>query len=118
VIRRDRQTVILDAKYKSHWEELNADEWHRTRQSLQEQHRSDLLQVLAYANLADVSRVTACLLYPCHQSTWDSLSERERLVHRAELGAGERTVELVLTAVSMETAPEEAVRALEAAIGR
>lgn len=118
VIRRDRQTVILDAKYKSHWEELNADEWHRTRQSLREQHRSDLLQVLAYANLADVSRVTACLLYPCHQSTWDSLSERGRLVHRAELGAGERTVKLVLAAMSMETSPDEAVRALEAAIGR
>lgn len=117
VIRRDRQTIILDAKYKSHWEELNVDEWTRTRQSLQEQHRSDLLQVLAYANLADVSRVTACLIYPCHPSTWRSLSERGRLVHRAELGAGTRTVELVLAAVSMETSPDEAVRALEAAAG-
>lgn len=114
MIRRGPQALILDAKYKSHWEELNVDEWHRTRHSLREQHRSDLLQVLAYANLADVSHVTACLVYPCHHSTWESLAERDRLVHKAELGAGRRTVELVLAAVSMETAPDEALRVLEA----
>ncbi|PSQ96232.1 MAG: hypothetical protein BRD55_07185 [Bacteroidetes bacterium SW_9_63_38] len=107
----------MDPLVDSHWEELNVDEWTRTRQSLQEQHRNDLLQVFAYANLADVSPVTACLIYPCHPSAWRSLSERGRLVHRVELGAGERTAELVLAAVSMETAPDGAVRALEAAAG-
>ncbi len=116
VIERGEQTIILDAKYKSHWEELNVEDWSQTNQSLREQHRADLLQVLAYANLADVSRVTTCLLYPCHQSTWESLAERGRLAHRAELGAGTRTVELVLAAVSMETSPDEAVQALEAAV--
>jgi hypothetical protein len=116
VIDRGQQTIILDAKYKSHWEELDVQEWRQTRQSLRDQHRTDLLQVLAYANLADVSRVTTCLMYPCHHSTWESLAKRDRLAHRAELGAGSRTVELVLAAVSMETSPDEAVRALEAAV--
>lgn len=116
VIDKGDQTIILDAKYKSHWEELDVQEWHQTRRSLRDQHRTDLLQVLAYANLADVSRVTACLMYPCHHSTWESLAERGRLAHKAELGAGSRTVELVLAAVSMETSPDEATRAFEAAI--
>lgn len=116
VIDKGDQTIILDAKYKSHWEELDAKAWHKTRQSLRDQHRTDLLQVLAYANLTDVSHVTACLMYPCRHSTWVSLVERNRLAHRAELGAGSRTVELVLAAVSMETPPDEAVRALEAAV--
>jgi 5-methylcytosine-specific restriction endonuclease McrBC regulatory subunit McrC len=116
VIDKGDQTIILDAKYKSHWEELDAQEWHQTRRSLRDQHRTDLLQVLAYANLADVSRVTTCLMYPCHHSTWESLAKRDRLAHKAELGAGSRTVELVLAAVSMETSPDEAVRALEAAV--
>ena len=116
VIDKGQQTIILDAKYKSHWEELDVKNWHQTRQSLRDQHRTDLLQVLAYANLADMSHVTACLIYPCHHSTWRSLAERDRLAHRAELGAGSRTVELVLAAVSIEISPDEAVRALEAAI--
>ncbi|MFB6232350.1 MAG: hypothetical protein ABEL04_14465 [Salinibacter sp.] len=116
VIDKGDQTIILDAKYKSHWEELDAQEWRQTRQSLRDQHRTDLLQVLAYANLADKSHVTTCLIYPCHHSTWESLAERDRLAHRAELGAGSRTVELVLAAVSMETSPDEAAQALKAAI--
>jgi 5-methylcytosine-specific restriction endonuclease McrBC regulatory subunit McrC len=116
MIRRGQQSIILDAKYKSHWEELNVEDWHGMDRSLQEQHRDDLLQVLAYANLTDVSRITTCLLYPCHRSTWESLAERNRLIHRAELGAGDRAVELVLAAVSMEISPDEAVRALDAAV--
>lgn len=116
VIRKGDHTIILDAKYKSHWEELNVEGWHKAHQSLREKHRTDLLQVLAYANLADVSRVTACLIYPCRQSTWESLSARERLAHKAELGAGSRTVELALAAVSMESSPDDAVQALEAAV--
>lgn len=118
MIRRGRQSIILDAKYKSHWEELNVEKWRGMHQALQEQHRADLLQVLAYANLTDVSRITTCLLYPCHKSTWESLAKRDRLVHRAELGAGDRTVELVLAAVSMEISPDEAVRALETVASR
>jgi len=116
IIDRGDHSIILDAKYKSHWEELNVEEWHRTKRSLQEQHRADLLQVLAYANLADVPRVTTCLVYPCRESTWESLSNRDRLAHKADLGVGDQSIELVLTAVSMESKPEDAVQALSASI--
>ena len=68
---------------------------------LREQHRHDLLQVLAYANLARTERVVACLAYPCSLASWRSLQERGRLMHRAEVGSAARRVELWLTAVPM-----------------
>ena len=70
-------------------------------QELREQHRNDLLQVLAYANLARTPKVIACLAYPCSPTSWNSLRERGRLIHRAELTVGVRSVHLWLTAVPM-----------------
>ena len=60
----DSLTLIVDAKYKRHWEELQRNPWPNIEEELREQHRNDLLQVLAYANLARTARVIACLLYP------------------------------------------------------
>jgi 5-methylcytosine-specific restriction endonuclease McrBC regulatory subunit McrC len=45
-------TLIVDAKYKRHWEELQQRSWMNVEEELREQYRNDLLQVLAYANLA------------------------------------------------------------------
>src|SRR5260370_36094536 len=61
----DSATVIIDAKYKRHWEELQRTSWSSLESEIREQHRTDLFQVLAYANLARTSRVIACLVYPC-----------------------------------------------------
>jgi len=94
-------TLIVDAKYKRHWEELQEQGWSRMEEELREQHRNDLLQVLAYANLARTSRVIACLAYPCSAGTWESLRERGRLIHRADVTAGSRSLQLWLTAVPM-----------------
>lgn len=94
-------TLIVDAKYKRHWEELHQQGWPRMEEELREQHRNDLLQVLAYANLARTSRVIACLAYPCSASTWESLHERGRLIHRADVVAGFRSLQIWLTAVPM-----------------
>jgi hypothetical protein len=44
VLDREQETVIFDAKYKNHWEELNRDGWNNLDKKLQEYHRSDLLQ--------------------------------------------------------------------------
>jgi hypothetical protein len=96
-------TLIVDAKYKRHWEELQLRSWVNIEEELREQHRNDLLQVLAYANLARTSRVIACLVYPCSPQSWLSLRERGRLIHRAELGVGTRVVQLWLTAIPMAT---------------
>lgn len=97
----DSATLIVDAKYKRHWEELQQRSWINLGNGLREQHRNDLLQVLAYANLARTPKVIACLAYPCSPFSWNSLRDRGRLTHRAELTAGGRTVHLYLTAVPM-----------------
>lgn len=97
-------TLIVDAKYKRHWEELQYHPWWRAEEGLRDQHRNDLFQVLAYANLARTSQVIACLAYPCTRENWTSLQERGRLIHRADLAVGPRIVQLWLTAVPMTAA--------------
>jgi McrBC 5-methylcytosine restriction system component len=96
-------TLIVDAKYKRHWEEMQQRSWMNLEAELREQHRNDLLQVLAYANLARTPTVIACLAYPCSPQSWSSLRARGRLIHRAELTVGARVVHLWLTAVPMAT---------------
>ena len=96
-------TLIVDAKYKRHWEELQRRSWMDVEDDLREQHRNDLLQVLAYANLAHTSNVVVCLAYPCSPHNWNSLRERGRLIHKAALAVRERAVHLWLTAVPMAT---------------
>ncbi len=102
----DSATLIVDAKYKRHWEELQQHSWLRLEEDLREQHRNDLLQVLAYANLARTSTVIVCLVYPCSAENWDSLRERGRLIHRAQLAVGSRALHIWLTAVPMATPAE------------
>ena len=102
----DSTTLIVDAKYKRHWEELQQHSWWRVEEELREQHRNDLLQVLAYANLARTSTVIACLTYPCSVEKWNSLHERGRLIHRAELAVGSRALHIWLTAIPMATTVE------------
>jgi hypothetical protein len=94
-------TLIVDAKYKRHLEELDRHSWAGVEEQLREQHRHDLLQVLAYANLARTPDVIACLAYPCTPENWRSLVNRGRLIHRAEIPAGDRRISLWLTAVPM-----------------
>ena len=103
VLERENQTVIVDAKYKQHWEEMQEHRWSNLEEEIRERHRADLLQVLAYANLSTKQRTTVCLAYPCLESTWQSLRERNLLFHRASVGAGTRRVDLLLTALPMST---------------
>jgi len=95
-------TIIVDAKYKRHWEELQEGFWSSVDAELRkEDHRRDILQVLAYANLAETPAVICCLAYPCSLETWESLRQRGRLFHKAELPGRSRRVLLWLTAVPM-----------------
>lgn len=107
VLVREQETIIFDAKYKSHWEELNREGWRGLEQTIQEQHRSDLLQVLAYSTASESKRVVCCLAYPCRPHTWYSLKRRQRPYHKASVRAGTRRVDLILTAVPMGIKPEE-----------
>src|SRR5208283_3503293 len=51
ILETEGMSIIVDAKYKRHWEELQQGGWHDQSVALRESHRVDLLQVLAYANL-------------------------------------------------------------------
>jgi hypothetical protein len=103
-------TLIVDAKYKRHWEELSRHSWAQVEEELRERHRNDLFQVLAYANLAQTQNVIACLAYPCSIGTWRLLKEGGRLLHKATISAGTRTVHLWLTAVPMSANAELVAR--------
>lgn len=103
----DSTTLIIDAKYKRHWEELQQHSWARVEEELREQHRNDLFQALAYSNLARTQRIIACLIYPCSLQSWNSLRERGRAIHRAELAAAGRSLTLWLTAVPMAAKVDE-----------
>jgi McrBC 5-methylcytosine restriction system component len=103
VLEREDQTIIVDAKYKEHWEEMQRNRWTNLDEEIRERHREDLLQVLAYANLSNKERTTVCLVYPCQEQTWKSLRERNMLFNRASIGVGTRRVDLALTALPIST---------------
>lgn len=102
----DTATLIIDAKYKRHWEELAQSSWSRLDQEIREDHRHDLFQVLAYTSLAKTRVVIGCLVYPCSAKTWGLLQQSGRLIHKSTITVGERTVHLWLTAVPMMSKTE------------
>jgi hypothetical protein len=103
VLEREDQTIIVDAKYKEHWEEMQRTRWTNLDEDIRERHREDLFQVLAYANLSTKQRTVVCLVYPCREETWKSLRERSMLFNRASIGVGTRRVDLALTALPIST---------------
>jgi hypothetical protein len=102
-------TLVVDAKYKRHFEELQTRSWGSIEAEWKEQHRYDLLQVLAYANLAESRTIISCLVYPCTPTTWMNLNNSGRLFHKAEITVGARALHLWMTAVPMKAAVDEVV---------
>jgi 5-methylcytosine-specific restriction endonuclease McrBC regulatory subunit McrC len=101
ILELETAAIIVDAKYKRHWEELQDGGWRGQTEELREQHRLDLLQVLAYANLVSSRDVVCCLVYPCSATTWESLVKRGRLFHKSELPNRGRRVRVWLTGMPM-----------------
>jgi 5-methylcytosine-specific restriction endonuclease McrBC regulatory subunit McrC len=104
ILELEGTSYIIDAKYKRHWEEFQEGAWHNQSAALRERHRADLLQALAYANLARTADVVCCLVYPCSEMTWKSLAKRDRLFHQSELPNRGRRVRVWLTAMPMGVA--------------
>jgi 5-methylcytosine-specific restriction endonuclease McrBC regulatory subunit McrC len=104
MLEMEGTSIIVDAKYKRHWEELQQGAWREQSTTLHQRHRADLLQVLAYGNLASTANIVCCLVYPCSQGTWESLAKRGRLFHQAELPNRGRRVRVWLTAIPMGAA--------------
>jgi len=100
-------TLIVDAKYKRHFEELQLHHWNALESEWKEQHRNDILQVLAYANLAESRTIISCLVYPCSDATWNHLKNAGKLFHKAEITVGSRVLRLWMTAVPMMAALDQ-----------
>ncbi|MEJ1933143.1 hypothetical protein WDZ92_23315 [Nostoc sp. NIES-2111] len=95
-------TLLIDAKYKRHWEDMAFHDWSSRDDVFREQHRQDLLQALAYANLSRTQSVISCLAYPCHYDLWQSLAQRNRLFHGAQIGDGYRRATVWLMAFPLQ----------------
>lgn len=87
------RTVLIDAKYKAHFELLTRKGWHALSNDVREQHRADLHQALAYASLADVPRVDSILAYP------QTGGPAELQATVATVTSGRRCVRLILMAI-------------------
>lgn len=109
-------TLIADAKYKRHLEELASGGWEETAEDVRESHRQDLLQVLAYSGLFASPLLTALLAYPCRRDTWESLRRRGQLVQKAAVGTAGRLVGLWLAAIPMTARADEAAEPLAEAL--
>jgi hypothetical protein len=64
VLERSDVTVVLDAKYKRHLEEIERSGWRGVEDELREHHRDDPMQVLAYSTMFSSARVVARTLAP------------------------------------------------------
>ena len=98
-------SLVVDAKYKRHWEELQRTSWQEFDAWMRDDHRHDLLQVLAYANLSPRPHTICCLAYPCTLDRYQSLCERGRLFHQADIPVQGRRLQLWLTAIPMHADP-------------
>ncbi|WP_018131040.1 5-methylcytosine restriction system specificity protein McrC [Effusibacillus pohliae] len=114
IYTRGNTTIIFDAKYKNHWEEMSVERWGNLDETLRERHRIDLLQVLAYSSISTAEKTICCMVYPCRRNTWESLKERNRLFHHAHIGAGEKTIVLALTAVPMDGQIDQIAESMQA----
>ena len=116
IVERENDVIILDAKYKEHWEELNFNSWSNIEEQIREKHREDLFQILAYSTAIDKNKITSCLIYPCKESTWDSMLSRKRMCHKASIYAGHRKINLLLAAVPMKADISSAIDVLSTAL--
>jgi hypothetical protein len=84
------RAVWIDAKYKAHLQLLRRDGWSRLRTAVQDAHRADLHQALAYAALEDVDEIDSILVYP------ESPTEPRTRPGIATIAAGRRRLRLLL----------------------
>jgi 5-methylcytosine-specific restriction endonuclease McrBC regulatory subunit McrC len=96
VVTRPDSVWVVDAKYKSHFAEIDETGWRQMATDIRESHRADVHQVLAYSALFDVPELKATLAYPLRRETWEALKERRLDRVSAEIFAGSRHLELEL----------------------
>ena len=102
VVQRGQDIWIIDAKYKGHLEELDERRWAELGEALQQEHRHDLHQVLAYASVHGGERVTAMLAYPLRLSTWQALAEQAKTSVSATIITAERQLRVTLIGLPLQ----------------
>lgn len=101
IVRRFDELEIVDAKYKSHFADLDAEQWYQLQESVRESMRADIHQVLAYAAACgSAEKVRASLVYPVRRELHDRLVELGRDVSTALIPVGNRTVSISIKALS------------------
>lgn len=116
IVEHDDVTLVVDAKYKRHWEEFQSSDWSDVDKEIQEQHREDMMQILAYSSLVATTRVIACIVYPCQPSTYASMREHNRQAFHATIPIYNRQIEVLLTAVPISEHMEEVTNDLASSI--
>ena len=100
VIYRRGSVEIVDAKYKSHFAELDEHRWSEFIDETKESLRADLHQVLAYAAVfGDNNMVESTLLYPVRQELFNELQNYCRDRVTAQIPTGTRTLQLSIRAI-------------------
>jgi hypothetical protein len=92
-LRSGDRVIWIDAKYKAHLNSLVRKGWRGLSDEMQQAHRADLHQALAYASLADAPRVDSLLVYPQLGGTEHAPATV------ATVTSGRRRVRLILMAV-------------------
>ncbi len=91
---------IIDAKYKSHFADLDMAGWNAFTEEAKLGLRADVHQILAYAAVCgDVPSVKATLVYPVSEGLYDELSLRSQHLVSAAIPVGTRLKQLRLRAL-------------------
>ncbi len=112
VLMRGEEVVIIDAKFKGYWHQIFLRRWEDVQKEFREEHRNDLLQVLAYSTCFASRKITVCLVYACESSEYQSLLERGLLHRCAHIIRKEGSIDLVLTVVPMQGNIDDIAREL------
>ncbi len=94
VVEAEDTIYIFDAKYKHLYEELDDTKYRELSKELQEEHRHDIHQILAYASLFSKKRIVSILVYPLTDRTYTKLINRGRILNRAYIPVSNKILEL------------------------
>jgi McrBC 5-methylcytosine restriction system component len=101
VVYRPDSIEIVDAKYKSHFAELDANSWHAFADDARDSMRADIHQVLAYAAACgSADTIGATLVYPVRRELLEELQARRRAVSEVLIPVGSRQIKLRIRALA------------------
>jgi len=92
-LRGQGRTIWIDAKYKRHLAQLRRGGWRGLSESLQELHRADLHQALAYGAIGESDLIDSVLVYP------EMSRYRSPVFSQTIVAAGLRVVRLTLASL-------------------